>query len=250
MSSRRCRTTSTPRPIRSTPASARRRCSRRCSSWATSARRPRRASTRRSAATSCASTCEEQATTCRPAQKADEVYGRMLKKPAGERLKLLRESEGAAGPVPVGHPARQLPLRRRASGDHRRERARRRPCDALGLRHEAGPVRAVAGSRLAAGRASGSSEDIDAGEALSQRAAARLGVRRPGGRGRRRAHAEGSWSASRGSSCRSAALPVHARQLFPESVLGATRPRCEHAPARRCTRTKATSASGRSTARC
>ncbi|RZJ07080.1 MAG: 3-hydroxyacyl-CoA dehydrogenase, partial [Haliea sp.] len=30
-------------------------------------------------------------------QKADEVYGRMLKKPAGERLKLLRESEGPQG---------------------------------------------------------------------------------------------------------------------------------------------------------
>ena len=29
--------------------------------------------------------------------KADEVYGRMLKKPAPERLKLLRESEGAQG---------------------------------------------------------------------------------------------------------------------------------------------------------
>jgi 3-hydroxyacyl-CoA dehydrogenase len=30
-------------------------------------------------------------------QKADEVYGRMLKKPAGERLKLLRNSTGAQG---------------------------------------------------------------------------------------------------------------------------------------------------------
>ena len=30
-------------------------------------------------------------------QKADEVYGRMLKKPANERLKLLRHSEGAQG---------------------------------------------------------------------------------------------------------------------------------------------------------
>ena len=28
-------------------------------------------------------------------QKADEVYGRMLKKPAGERLRLLRNAEGA-----------------------------------------------------------------------------------------------------------------------------------------------------------
>ena len=29
--------------------------------------------------------------------KADEVYGRMLKKPAAERLKLLRNAEGAQG---------------------------------------------------------------------------------------------------------------------------------------------------------
>ena len=29
--------------------------------------------------------------------KADEVYGRMLKKPAGERLRLLRNSEGPQG---------------------------------------------------------------------------------------------------------------------------------------------------------
>ena len=131
-----------------------------------------------------------EATTCPAAQKADEVYGRMLKKPAGERLKLLRDSEGRAGPVPVGHPARQLPLRRRAPGDHRRDRARRRPRDALGLRHEAGPVRALAGGRLAAGGA------VDPGrhrrrQGAVERAAAGLGVRGPGGRGRRRAHAAG-----------------------------------------------------------
>jgi 3-hydroxyacyl-CoA dehydrogenase len=48
-------------------------------------------------------------------QKADEVYARMLKKPAAERLKLLRNAEGRR-PVPVGHPAQQLPLRCRAPG--------------------------------------------------------------------------------------------------------------------------------------
>ena len=54
-----------------------------------------------------------------------------------------------AGPVPVGHFAQRLPLRRRASGRHCRQRARRRLLHALGLWHEAGPVRALAGSRLA-----------------------------------------------------------------------------------------------------
>ena len=73
-------------------AGARRRCSRR----ATWARRPRPASTRRSAATCCASTWTA-GEYVPGGEKADEVYGRMLKKPAAERLKLLRESEGAQG---------------------------------------------------------------------------------------------------------------------------------------------------------
>jgi len=54
-------------------------------------------------------------------------------------------------PVPVGHPAQQLPLRRPAPGHDCRVRARRGPGHALGLWHEAGPVRAVARSRLAGG---------------------------------------------------------------------------------------------------
>jgi 3-hydroxyacyl-CoA dehydrogenase len=48
-------------------------------------------------------------------QKADEVYGRMLKKPAAERLKLLRNAEGAQASS-CGPFAQQLPLRRRAPG--------------------------------------------------------------------------------------------------------------------------------------
>jgi 3-hydroxyacyl-CoA dehydrogenase len=38
-------------------------------------------------------------------QKSDEVYARMLKKPAGERLKLLRNSGRPPRPVPLGHSA-------------------------------------------------------------------------------------------------------------------------------------------------
>jgi 3-hydroxyacyl-CoA dehydrogenase len=49
--------------------------------------------------------------------KADAIVERMLKKPAAERLKLLRESQQPAGAVPVGHPARRLPLRRRAPAE-------------------------------------------------------------------------------------------------------------------------------------
>ena len=87
--------------------------------------------------------------------KADPIVERMLKKPAAERLKLLRESEQPAGAVRLGDPARRVPLRRGAPRSDRRHRARRRLRDALGLRHEAGPVRVVAGRRLAAGGAVG-----------------------------------------------------------------------------------------------
>jgi hypothetical protein len=58
-------------------------------------------------------------------QKADEVYARMLKKPAAERLQAAAQRRRRAGPVPVGHFAQQLPLRRRAPGHHCRQRARR-----------------------------------------------------------------------------------------------------------------------------
>ena len=140
------------RPIRSTRASPPPKCSRRCWRKATWGRRPRPASTRGPAATCCGSSWP--AGDYVPAgQKADEVYGRMLKKPPAERLKLLRNAEGRAGPVPVGHPAQQLPLRGRAPGHDRGNSARRGLRLALGLRHEAGPVRALAGGRLAAGRA-------------------------------------------------------------------------------------------------
>jgi hypothetical protein len=91
-----------------------------------------------------------------------------------------------AGAVPVGHPARRLPLRRRAPGSHCRQRTRRRLRDALGLRHEAGPVRAVAGGRLAAGGRVGQGRHRCRQGAV-QGAAAGLGVRWP----HRRAHARG-----------------------------------------------------------
>jgi 3-hydroxyacyl-CoA dehydrogenase len=84
-------------------------------------------------------------------EKADEVYGRMLKKPAGRAAEAAAQCRGRAGPVPLGHPAQQLPLRCGASGQHCRDRARRGPGHALGLWHEAGPVRAVAGGWLAGG---------------------------------------------------------------------------------------------------
>ena len=48
--------------------------------------------------------------------KADEIVERMLKKPAGRAPEAAARIEQPAGAVPVGDPARQLPLRRRAPG--------------------------------------------------------------------------------------------------------------------------------------
>ena len=93
----------------------RRRCWPSWWSWAPWARRPAPASTRRSASDILRFDLAS-GDYVPGGGKADEVVARMLKKPAAERLKLLRESTKAAGAVPVGDPARQLPLRRRAPG--------------------------------------------------------------------------------------------------------------------------------------
>ena len=94
-------------------------------------------------------------------------------------------------------------------------------------------------------------EDIDAGKALSKAplpawvfegpVADAGGVHTP----------EGSWSAA-ARPLRSAprTLPVYARQLFPESVLGANAPDAARRPAPTSSENEARSASGRSTARC
>jgi 3-hydroxyacyl-CoA dehydrogenase len=64
-------------------------------------------------------------------------------------------------------------------------------------------------------------EDIDAGKALCKRAAAGLGLRGPGGRRRRRAHARGLVEPGRGPFRAAPPLPVYARQPFPETCSAA-----------------------------
>ncbi len=120
-------------------------------------------------------------------QKADEVYGRMLKKPAAERLKLLRNAEGAQGQflwAILRNSFHYAAVHLGTIADNARDVDL---CHALGLWHEAGPVRAVARSRLAR-----SGQD-DPGrhrrrQGAQQGAAARVGVQGPRGRGRWRAH--------------------------------------------------------------
>jgi 3-hydroxyacyl-CoA dehydrogenase len=152
-------------------------------------------------------------------QKADEVYGRMLKKPAGERLKLLRNAEGAQGQFlwailrdsfhyaaihlqEVAETARDLDLAMR-----------------WGFGMQQGPFELwqEAGWLEVAKMVQ---EDIDAGKALCKAplpewvfkgaVADKGGVHQ----------AEGSWNPASKTFEAKRQLPVYARQHFPETVSG------------------------------
>ena len=153
-------------------------------------------------------------------QKADEVYGRMLKKPAGERLKLLRESEGPQGQflwailrngfhyaavhlATIAESARDIDFAMRWG---------------FGLKQGPFELWQEAGWGQVAQWVK---EDIDAGKTLSNAplpdwvfkgpVAEAGGVHTP----------QGSWSASEARFIPRRHLPVYDRQHFPESVLGA-----------------------------
>ena len=152
-------------------------------------------------------------------EKADEVYGRMLKRPPAERLKLLRDSEGAQGQflwailrdsfhyaavhlATIAESARDVDFAMRWGFGMKQ--------GPFELWQEAGWLQVAKWIQ----------EDIDAGRALSTVALPKWvfegAVAKAGG-----VHTpEGSWSASQGQFVPQRKLPVHARQLFPESVLG------------------------------
>ena len=160
--------------------------------------------------------------------KADEVVGRMLKKPAGERLKLLRNAEGAEPRflwavlrdqfhyaavhlASIAESARDIDFAMRWGFG-----AKQGPFE---LWQEAGWLQV----------ADWIQQDIDAGKALSSAplpdwvfngpVAQAGGVHTP----------EGSWSASSQTFIPRRQLPVYARQHFAENVLGATAPAFETA---------------------
>ena len=159
-------------------------------------------------------------------QKADEVYGRMLKKPAGQRLKLLRESEGPQGQflwaiLRDGFHYAALHLADIAESARDVDLAMR-----WGFGMKQGPFelwQEAGWSQVA----QWIQEDIDAGKALAKAplpkwvfdgpVAEAGGVHTP----------EGSWSAAEQRFVPERRLPVHARQLFPESVLGSGAKRAE-----------------------
>ena len=147
--------------------------------------------------------------------KADEIVARMLKKPAPERLKLLREST---------HPQAQFLWAILRDAFH---------YAAVHLHGVADSAREIDfAMRWGFGASQGPFElwqqagwkqvaqwvqaDIDAGKALSSAPLpawvfdGREGVHTP----------EGSWSASQGKYVSRSALPVYQRQHFPETVLG------------------------------
>ena len=152
-------------------------------------------------------------------QKADEVYGRMLKKPAGERLQLLRNAEGAQGQFLWAilrdsfHYA-ATHLQEIADTARDVDQAMR-----WGFGMQQGPFELwqEAGWLQVAKMVQ---EDIDAGKALTKTPLPSWVFEGPVAEAAGVHTAEGSWSPAQGKFVARRSLPVYARQLFPEKLLG------------------------------
>jgi len=153
-------------------------------------------------------------------QKADEVYARMLKKPAGERLKLLRDAEGAQGQflwAILRNAFHYAAVHLASIADNARDVDF---CMRWGFGMKQGPFELwqEAGWLEVAKMVQ---EDIEAGKALCKAplpawvfkgpVADAGGVHTPAG----------SWNPTTGKFVAPRSLPVYARQHFPESVRGA-----------------------------
>ncbi len=153
-------------------------------------------------------------------EKADEVYARMLKKPAAERLKLLRNAEGAQGQflwAILRNSFHYAAIHLAAIADNARDVDF---CMRWGFGMKQGPFELwqEAGWLEVANMVKA---DIDAGKALcnaplpdwvfSGPVAEAGGVHTP----------QGSWNPTTGQFVPVRKLPVYDRQHFPESVLGA-----------------------------
>ena len=161
-------------------------------------------------------------------QKADEVYARMLKKPAAQRLQLLRNSEGAQGQflwAILRNSFHYCAVHLASIADNARDVDY---CMRWGFGMKQGPFELwqEAGWLMVANMVK---EDIDAGKALCKAplpdwvfqgpVADAGGVHKP----------QGSWNPSTGQFVLPRSLPVYARQHFPESVLGANAPSAQTA---------------------
>ncbi len=153
-------------------------------------------------------------------EKADEVYGRMLKKPAAERLKLLRNAEGKQGQflwAILRNAFHYAAVHLADIADNARDVDF---CMRWGFGMRQGPFELwqEAGWLEVANMVKA---DIDAGKALCKAPLPDWvfegpvldagGVHTPAG----------SWNPTTGKFVAPRSLPVYARQHFPESVLGA-----------------------------
>lgn len=161
-------------------------------------------------------------------EKADEVYGRMLKKPAGERLKLLRDSSGPQGQflwsiLRNGFHYAAVHLASIAETARDVDQALR-----WGFGMKQGPFELwqEAGWLQVA---QWIQEDIEAGKALSKAPLPEWVFKGPVAEAGGVHTAEGSWNPSTKKFEPRRMLPVYGRQLFPELLRGEAGPRFETA---------------------
>ena len=156
-------------------------------------------------------------------QKADEVYGRMLKKPAAERLKLLRNAEGAQGQflwAILRNSFHYAAVHLATIADNARDVDL---CLRWGFGMQQGPFELwqEAGWLEVAKMIQ---EDIDAGKALSKAPLPEWVFKGPVAEAGGVHTAQGSWSASANKFIARRALPVYEKQHFPEKLLGESLP--------------------------
>lgn len=161
-------------------------------------------------------------------EKADEVYGRMLKKPAGERLALLRNATGAQGQflwailrnsfhyaavhlATIAETARDVDQAMRWGFGMKQ--------GPFELWQEAGWLQVAKWIQ----------EDIDAGRALCKAPLPDWVFKGPVAEAGGVHTAEGSWNPTAGRFEPRRSLPVYRRQLFPELLLGESGPRFQTA---------------------
>ncbi len=152
-------------------------------------------------------------------QKADEVYGRMLKKPAAERLRLLRNAEGPQGRflwaiLRDGFHYAAVHLETIADSARDVDQAMRW---GFGMREGPFELWQEAGWLQVARWVQ---EDIDAGRALSRAPLPKWVFDGPVAQAGGVHTPEGSWSPAQGRFVPRRDLPVYGRQFFREGVLG------------------------------
>ncbi len=151
--------------------------------------------------------------------KADEVYGRMLKRPAAERLKLLRNAEGAQGQflwAILRNSFHYAAVHLATIADTARDvdQAMRW---GFGMRQGPFELWQEAGWLEVAKMIQ---EDIDAGKALCKAPLPEWVFKGPVAEAGGVHTAQGSWSPRQGKFVPRRQLPVYERQHFPEKLLG------------------------------